>query len=141
MPGHLRAFSVSGELAVRSLDELPLLAALAARAHGVSELSGLLELPRGVRQQLSAMVGVLRAFGVACEERPGSLTIEGRPDAPLQAVRLPPLGDASVTMAAAVLALAAQGASVIEGAAAVQARFPRFAGSLRALGAQARVQA
>ncbi|MCC6216329.1 MAG: 3-phosphoshikimate 1-carboxyvinyltransferase [Polyangiaceae bacterium] len=138
--GELRGTSIAGELALRAIDEIPIACVLAARARGVTELADLAELRVKESDRLAEMAGVLRAFGVEVEERPDGLRIEGVPDAPLRAARVESHGDHRVAMSAAVLALCAQGESVIEDVDCVATSFPRFAGTLRALGAEVEVR-
>ncbi|HEU4534243.1 MAG TPA: 3-phosphoshikimate 1-carboxyvinyltransferase [Polyangiaceae bacterium] len=137
-PGEGRAFRAGGELMARAIDEVPALCALAARARGVSVIADAAELRAEGVDRLAAMAATLRAFGVECEEQPDGLTIEGRPDAPLRAADVESYGDRGVAMAATVLALAAGGPSRVRDVACVGASFPRFAGTLRALGASVR---
>jgi 3-phosphoshikimate 1-carboxyvinyltransferase len=81
------------------------------------------------------MVDVLRAFGVPCEETVDGVIVEGVPDRPLRAAVVDSRGDHRIAMSAAVLALVADGPSRIRDADNVATSFPRFAGTLRALGA------
>ncbi|HEU4412476.1 MAG TPA: 3-phosphoshikimate 1-carboxyvinyltransferase [Polyangiaceae bacterium] len=140
-PGEGRAFRAGGELVARAIDEVPALCALAARARGVSVIADAAG-PRGEGgDRLGAMAEVLRAFGVECEEHPDGLVVEGRPDRPLRAAEVASRGDPGVAMAAALLGLAAEGPSRVRDVARVGASFPRFAGTLRALGASVRAEA
>ncbi|MFZ5891428.1 MAG: 3-phosphoshikimate 1-carboxyvinyltransferase [Myxococcota bacterium] len=136
----LRATPVSGELAQRAIDEIPIACALAARARGVTEIADVCVLRTDEPDRLHALAEVLRAFGVAVEERPDGLAIEGRADEPLRAAKISTGGDHRVAMTAAVLALVADGETVIEPADCIAVSFPRFVGTLRALGADLEVQ-
>jgi 3-phosphoshikimate 1-carboxyvinyltransferase len=138
-PGEGRPFAAAGELLRRAAGEVPALCALAARARGVSVIADATELRAGDVDVLAALANALRAFGVACEERPDGLAIEGRPDGPLRAADVASGGDGGVAMAAAVLALAADGPCRVRDVARAGVSFPRFAGTLRALGASVRV--
>ncbi|MGC4088690.1 MAG: 3-phosphoshikimate 1-carboxyvinyltransferase [Polyangiaceae bacterium] len=84
----LRATPVTGELAQRALDEIPITCALAARARGVTEIADVGVLRADEPDRLHALCEVLRAFGVAAEERPDGLSIEGNPDKPLRAASI-----------------------------------------------------
>jgi 3-phosphoshikimate 1-carboxyvinyltransferase len=66
----LTATTVSGEVAVRAIDEIPILVVLAARARGQSEFCGVEELRVKESDRIALMAGLLRAFGVEAEERP-----------------------------------------------------------------------
>lgn len=137
----LRAARVGGEVAARAIDELPILCALAARARGITELRDAAELRVKESDRIAAMAEVLRAFGVGCEERPDGIVIEGRPEGPLAAADVESRGDHRVAMAAAVLGLVAAGPTRVRDAACIATSFPRFVGTLRALGARIEVAA
>jgi 3-phosphoshikimate 1-carboxyvinyltransferase len=136
--GPLRGGVFAGELLVRGLDEVPVLCAIAARSHGVTEIADAAELRVKESDRLAAMAGVLRAFGVRCEERRDGLVIEGRPEGPLPAAEVESGGDHRIAMTAALLGLVADGESCVRDAGCIATSFPRFAGTLRALGADLR---
>jgi 3-phosphoshikimate 1-carboxyvinyltransferase len=135
----LRATAIAGELAQRALDEIPIVCALAARARGTTEISEAAELRDDTPDRIAALAKLLVAFGVRAEERPEGLVIEGRADGPLKAARVESGGDHRLAMTAAVLGLVADGETVVEDVDCVAVSFPRFAGTLRALGADVEV--
>ena len=135
----LRGIKISGELALRGMDEIPVACVLAARARGVTEISDVAELREDASDRLVALTGLLRAFGVSATEKPDGLLIEGQPERPLSAARVSSGGDHRIAMAAVLLALAADGESVIDDADPIAVSFPRFVGTLRALGAEIEV--
>ena len=136
----LSAAHVGGELAARSIDEIPIAAVLAARARGVSQFSDVRELRVKESDRIAAIVRLLGAFGVAAEEREDGFAVEGRPQGPLSAAEVSSGGDHRIAMAAAVLALVADGESRIDDVDCIATSFPRFAGTLRALGAEVEVE-
>ncbi len=136
----LRGTKISGEIALRTLDEIPAVCALAARAHGVTEISDVGELREEEPDRVAALCDVLRAFGVQATARPDGLVIEGQPERPLRAARVASGGDHRLAMTAAVLALLADGDSIVDDVDCLAVSFPRFAGTLRALGADVEVQ-
>jgi len=133
-PG-LRATEIAGDMAVRSIDELPVLGVLAARAHGTTTVRDAEELRVKESDRIATTCAMLRAFGVACEARPDGFVVEGRPDRPLAAGRVHADGDHRIAMAAAVAGLVAEGASEIDDADNVATSYPGFAASLTQLGA------
>jgi 3-phosphoshikimate 1-carboxyvinyltransferase len=139
--GHaeLRAGKVGGELITRSIDEVPILCALGARGRGTTVITDAEELRVKESDRLRAMAGVLRAFGVEVEERPDGMLIEGRPEGPLEAADIDSQGDHRIAMAATVLGLVARGPSRVRDASCIATSFPRFLGTLRALGARVEV--
>jgi 3-phosphoshikimate 1-carboxyvinyltransferase len=137
--GDVRGALLAGELLTRAIDEVPVLSVLAARARGVTEIADAAELRVKESDRLAAMATVLRAFGVSCEERPDGMLVEGKPEGPLKAAEVDSLGDHRIAMSAALLALVADGESRIRDVECVGTSFPKFAGTLRALGADVRV--
>jgi 3-phosphoshikimate 1-carboxyvinyltransferase len=135
----LRGASVGGELAQRGLDEIPVACALAARSRGVTHVSDVAELREGKPDRLTALAALLRAFGVSASERPDGLVIEGRPDGPLKAAKVTSGGDHRLAMAAVVMGLCGDDVTVVEDADCIAVSFPRFVGTLRAVGAEIEV--
>lgn len=135
----LQAAHTGGEVLARAMDEVPALCALAARAHGVSSIAGGAELRHKESDRIATMASVLRGFGAPVEERHDGLLIEGSAGRPLRAADVASHGDHRVAMAAALLGLVADGPSRVRDADCIQASFPRFVGTLRALGARVEV--
>ena len=133
-PG-LRATEIAGDLAVRAIDELPVLAVLAARAHGTTIVRDAGELRVKESDRVATTCAMLRAFGVACEPRADGFAVEGRPDRPLTAAAVHSDGDHRIAMAAAVAGLIADGPSQIDDADNVATSYPGFAAALTQLGA------
>jgi len=82
----------------------------------------------------------LRAFGVQATAGADGILIEGQPERPLSAARINCRGDHRLAMTAAVLGLVADGETIIDDVDCLAVSFPRFAGTLRALGADIEVQ-
>jgi 3-phosphoshikimate 1-carboxyvinyltransferase len=131
----LRATEIAGELAVRSIDELPILAVLAARARGTTIVRDAEELRVKESDRIATTCAMLRAFGVACEIHPDGFTVEGRPDRPLDPANVHAEGDHRIAMSAAVAGLVASGPTVIDDADNVATSYPGFAAALSGLGA------
>jgi 3-phosphoshikimate 1-carboxyvinyltransferase len=126
--------TVGGEWVTRAIDEIPALCAIAARARGTTTVRDAAELRVKESDRISAMVTVLRTFGVTCEPLPDGMRVEGTHE-PLRAATVESLGDHRIAMSAALLALCADGPSTIRDADCIATSFPRFVGTLRALGA------
>ena len=77
----LRGIRIEGGLALRAIDELPLLAALAAHADGETVIADAAELRVKESDRIAATASALRALGATVEERPDGMTIDGRPSA------------------------------------------------------------
>jgi 3-phosphoshikimate 1-carboxyvinyltransferase len=135
----LAGIRTGGERVTRAIDEVPILCALAARAVGRTEIADAAELRVKESDRIATMASVLAAFGVPCEERKDGLVIEGVPDRPLKAADVESRGDHRVAMTAAVLGLVADGPTRVRDVSCIATSFPRFAGTMRALGARVEV--
>ncbi len=131
---------LGGELVARAIDEVPILCALAARANGVTTIEDAQELRVKESDRIATMARVLRAFGVECEERPDGMVIQGVGDKPLRAADVSSEHDHRIAMASTVLGLCADGPSRVRDADNIATSFPRFVGTLRALGARVEVE-
>lgn len=135
MWGPLRAFELTPALAVRAIDELPLLAVLASQATGISHLRHAAELRVKESDRISKTVELLSSFGIPVQEHPDGLSVHGSPDRPLKRGRIDARGDHRIAMCAALLGLIAPEGVDIEGIDAIKSSFPTFFQSLEALGA------
>jgi 3-phosphoshikimate 1-carboxyvinyltransferase len=133
-----RGARVGGELAVRSIDEIPALVAAAAASPGESRFEDVGELRVKESDRIAALVAMVRAFGLEAEATADGLRVQGGKARGGAVVRSS--GDHRIAMAAAVLALAAEGETVIDDVGCVDTSFPSFAGLLRGLGADIEVE-
>jgi 3-phosphoshikimate 1-carboxyvinyltransferase len=130
----LRGVRIAGELAVRAIDELPLLGALAAHADGETAVSDAEELRVKESDRVAATVALIRALGGDADERPDGFVVRGRPGA-LRPGTVVSHGDHRIAMAGAVCALAIRGETTVLDVANVATSFPQFAPTLARLGA------
>ncbi len=126
-----------GDLTLRSIDELPLLAAVASAAPGETRIHDAGELRVKETDRVQATVDLLTAFGVPAAPRTDGLVVTG--GAPLRAATLDAGHDHRIAMTAAVLALAAPGRTIIRGADIIAVSYPGFADALRQHGARVRI--
>jgi 3-phosphoshikimate 1-carboxyvinyltransferase len=131
----LRATEIAGDLAVRSIDELPILAVIAARARGTTVVRDAAELRVKESDRIATTCAMLRAFGIACEARPDGFAVEGRPDRPFDAAHVHAAGDHRIAMATAIGGLCARGETVADDADNVATSYPGFGAALATLGA------
>lgn len=115
------------------IDEVPVLAALAAHAAGESWFLGAGELRVKESDRVAAIAVGLRALGGHTGDDGSDLVVAG---GGLSGGRVGGGGDHRMAMALTVAALGAEGPSVVEGSEAADVSFPGFAGLLRALGAR-----
>lgn len=127
----LRGIDVAGELALRCLDEIPILAIAAAAALGTTRIADAAELRVKESDRLAAVAAGLTDLGVGVVEHPDGLTIEGGPMA--GPVRIEASDDHRVAMAFAIASQLADGVQ-ISGARSVATSYPQFFEHLEALG-------
>lgn len=76
---NLRPFEIGAEAIPALVDEVPLLALLAARANGISKITGAEELRFKESDRLQAISQEFTKLGITIEELPDGLVIDGRP--------------------------------------------------------------
>jgi 3-phosphoshikimate 1-carboxyvinyltransferase len=111
------------------IDELPMLACAAARAEGVTTISGAEELRVKESDRIAVVVANLRAIGVVVEEHPDGMRVTGT-RAPLRG-RVRTYGDHRLAMAFGVLAALPGSEIEIDDPACVEVSYPAFWRDLR----------
>ncbi len=129
--GALRPVDVDADEAPRLIDELPLVAVLAAFAKGRSEIRGARELRLKESDRIATVAAALRAAGGSVEERDDGWVIEGRGS--LRGGRVDAAGDHRIAMAFLVAGLAAKEGITVDGAEAAAVSDPGFLDRLRSL--------
>ena len=133
----LRGAQLDGDLVLRAIDEVPILAVLGAAAEGETVIRGAQELRVKESDRIAQMASGLRAMGVRVEELPDGLRIQGgglRGGAAIDSAM-----DHRIALAFSVAALAAREPCSISGAEWADVSFPRFYGLLRRLGAEVEI--
>jgi 3-phosphoshikimate 1-carboxyvinyltransferase len=115
------------------VDEVPVLALLAAHARGESWFAGAAELREKESDRLNGVVEVIRALGGAAGVEGDDLVVAG---GGLQGGPADARGDHRMAMAIAVSALAARTPTSIDGIESADVSFPGFIQTLVALGAK-----
>jgi len=133
--GGLAATVVSGALTVRAIDEIPVLAVLAARADGVTEFRDAGELRVKESDRIATTAAMVRALGAEVDEQRDGFSVRGRAGRPFTSCRVDAAGDHRIAMAAAVAGLAADGPVRVDDVDNVTTSFPGFATLLGGLGA------
>ena len=136
--GEWRAVAIGGEMVVRAIDELPILAVAATQAAGRTVVRDAAELRVKEVDRIGALAGELRKLGAAVTEQADGFVIEG--PTRLRGARVHSHGDHRLGMALAVAALVAEGETIIEDAACMADSFPGFVETMRALGAGMRYE-
>ncbi len=120
----LRGVEIGGEEIPSLIDELPILACLAARADGETRISDAAELRVKESDRISAVVTNLRAIGADADERPDGMVISGG-TSPL-AGRVVTHADHRIAMAFGVLGTLPGNAITIDDPDCVSVSFPGF---------------
>jgi 3-phosphoshikimate 1-carboxyvinyltransferase len=120
----LLPFTIRNPRAAQCLDEIPLLAVLAARANGTSEFRDLAELRVKEADRLDLVVRNLRRLGAQVEQDGDGMMVQG--NATLRGAEIETAGDHRLAMAFAIAGLAAEGHTVIQDAECVAVSYPEF---------------
>jgi 3-phosphoshikimate 1-carboxyvinyltransferase len=121
----LHATTLEGDLVVRAIDEITILAVAAAHAVGTTHIRDAADLRGKESDRLTTITETLRACGIAVTERPDGLDITGG-GARIPGRTLRTYADHRIAMAIAVLA-AATGPHEIDDDACIAVSFPDFA--------------
>ena len=124
-----RGAHVDGVLAMRTLDELPLVAVLGAVAEGDTIVGDAAELRSKESDRIVSTVALLTALGIEAEAASDGFRVSG---ARLHAGTFDPAGDHRLAMAAAVAATRAGSVGVI-GSEAAAVSWPGFADTMERL--------
>lgn len=120
----LRGTTIAAAEVPTLLDEVPMLAALAAIADGESRFDGVAELRVKESDRVQAMVTNLEALGVETDDGPGHLVVRGT-DRPLRGT-VDSFGDHRIAMAFGVLAALPGNEIEITGRDVVNISYPTF---------------
>ena len=120
----LRGTRIEGDLIVRALDELPVIAVAAACAEGLTEIRDAAELRVKESDRIACTAAMLRALGVDVVEHEDGLDVFG--GGIKRGGRVDSAGDHRMAMAAAIAAAAAPEPVEITGAGAVGISYPAF---------------
>ena len=127
----LKAVKVGPHEIPSLIDELPLVAILAARAEGVTVVRGASELRHKESDRIAAVTANLRAMGVKVAELEDGWAIEGPTE--WRGTEVDSYGDHRVAMAFAITALWADAPTVIRNAGVMAVSDPDFLANLIAL--------
>jgi 3-phosphoshikimate 1-carboxyvinyltransferase len=124
-PGTLRGAVIEGPEVPSLVDELPVLACLAACAEGETRVTGASELRVKESDRISAIVENLRAVGAEAEELPDGFVVHGTGRRPF-AGRVTTHGDHRIAMAFGVLGAIPGSTIIIDDPACAAVSFPTF---------------
>ena len=120
----LKAVKLAGEIIPRIIDEIPIIAAAATQAEGITEIRGARELRIKESDRITTTATELRKMGAKIKELDDGLIIEG--PTKLTGAVIDSHGDHRIAMTAAIMGLAAEGETVIENTTCIETSFPGF---------------
>jgi len=128
-PAQLRSTRITGELVPSLIDELPLLACLAAAAGVDLEITGAAELRVKESDRINTVVQNLRAVGAEAEELPDGMRV--RPGSQKFSGTIDPSGDHRIAMAFGILGAATGDGITVKDPQCVAVSYPQFWEDLR----------
>lgn len=129
--GELRSTVIEGAMIPRLIDEIPVIAVMAALAEGQTVIRDAKELRVKETDRIATMAAELQRMGADVQPTEDGMVING--PCRLQGATCESHGDHRVGMAMSVAALAAEGETNIRGAEAINVSFPGFFETLRNL--------
>jgi len=132
--GDLQGTVVAGPEIPILIDEIPILAVVAARCHGRFEVRDASELRVKESDRIAMMVSLLRELGLQVDEYPDGFGFEGSAGKPLSAGRFQAAGDHRIAMSAVVAGLACDGTSELDDPACIAVSYPSFLEEITRLG-------
>jgi len=120
----LRGIEIGGELVVRSIDEVPVLAVAACMARGTTVIRGAEELRVKETDRILHTSRELRRLGADIDELPDGMVIKGR--VAFKGAEVLSHGDHRLAMSLAIAGLVARGDTRVKGAEAAAVSYPSF---------------
>lgn len=129
--GSLRGTTIEGDIIPSLIDEIPVIAVMAACAEGTTVIRDSAELKVKETNRIDTVTENLRAMGALVTPTEDGMIIEG--GAKLRGARIKSYLDHRIAMSFAVAGLAASGETVIEDSQCVDVSYPDFFTSLESL--------
>jgi 3-phosphoshikimate 1-carboxyvinyltransferase len=129
----LKACEIAGALIPRLIDEIPILAILAAQAEGTTIIKDAEELKVKESNRITSTINMLRALGVEVEETSDGMIIQGQAGSPFgdankkgEKIIIDSKGDHRIAMSSAIAALHAHQPVEILQSEFINTSFPNF---------------
>ena len=134
-PTSLSGIEIGSDEAPEMLDELPLVALLAAVATGDTKVTGAAELRVKESDRIATITSELGRLGADISELSDGFVVRGRGLQGLTGAECEAHGDHRVAMTLSLAGMLAKGETTVNGAESVDISYPSFAATLRSLGA------
>jgi 3-phosphoshikimate 1-carboxyvinyltransferase len=125
----LKGVNIAKEIIPRLIDEIPVIAVIAAVAEGKTIITGAEELKVKESNRITSMVTEMKKLGIHVTELPDGMEIEGLNE--ISGGRVESYGDHRIAMAMAVAGLFANGPVAIENSECIAVSFPDFERKLK----------
>ena len=129
----LKGTVIEGDIIPTLIDELPIIAVMAACAEGTTIIKDAAELKVKETNRIDTVTENLKAMGVSVTPTEDGMIIEGNAGTPLSGARIKSYLDHRIAMSFAVAGLAASQETVIEDCQCVDVSYPEFFASLESL--------
>jgi 3-phosphoshikimate 1-carboxyvinyltransferase len=126
-----RKEGIGSGILISAIDEFPVLCVAAAKARGITKITGVRELRVKESDRIASMASELQKMGVKVEELEDGIIIEGRDN--LKPAVINSYGDHRVAMSMVIAGLTASGETTIEDTDCVNTSFPRFMDMIESL--------
>lgn len=130
----LHATTIDADLALRAIDEIPLLSVAAAFAEGETKITGVRELRTKESDRIAGIERLLESVGIEVATQPNGITIRGGTPVANGSI-VETYGDHRIAMAAAILGCAA-GPIGIDSDESIDVSFPTFLPTLESVRSQ-----
>jgi len=120
----LSGIHINGDTVLRAIDEFPAICVAAAKAEGITKITGAGELRVKESDRISAMTNELRKMGVSVKELTDGLLIEGTED--LLPTSVKSYGDHRIAMSMIIAGMTVKGETLIDDTDCVNTSFPGF---------------
>lgn len=121
---HLKAVNISGGLIPTLIDEIPVIAVMAAFADGITEISDAAELKVKESNRIESTADALLSMGVDIQKKDDGMIING--GSPVYGALIDSCLDHRIAMSFTVASLAAEGITTIKQAECVNISYPHF---------------
>ncbi|MCT3400030.1 3-phosphoshikimate 1-carboxyvinyltransferase [Lentilactobacillus hilgardii] len=122
----LKPIEIGAEEIPAVIDELPLVALLAAKANGISKITGAGELRVKETDRIAAVVQEFSKLGIAIRELPDGFVIDGAKPWHVEKTKLDSHGDHRIGMTLAIASLLLDEQLQLNGAESVNISYPEF---------------
>ena len=129
----LHGVTIGGSVTPALIDEIPVLAVMAACAEGTTYIKDAAELKVKETDRIDTITKGLSAMGCSVVPQNDGMIIEGNSGSPLTGSAIKTYGDHRIAMAFSVAALAARGETVIDDEHCVDVSYPGFYRDLESL--------